>query len=97
MIRRPPRSTLFPYTPLFRSDRVEQGAEQHRPEEVADRERRDVPADLLDAEERPQGVAEREEERVVEERLADEEGEAQHGALRVEREDRLREIGRAHV
>src|SRR5260221_5273127 len=22
MIRRPPRSTLFPYTPLFRSDRV---------------------------------------------------------------------------
>src|SRR2546429_1734741 len=24
MIRRPPRSTLFPYTTLFRSDRVEQ-------------------------------------------------------------------------
>src|SRR3712207_6983952 len=22
MIRRPPRSTLFPYTPLFRSDRI---------------------------------------------------------------------------
>src|SRR3712207_9183497 len=25
MIRRPPRSTLFPYTTLFRSDRVAQG------------------------------------------------------------------------
>src|SRR3712207_8222551 len=26
MIRRPPRSTLFPYTTLFRSDGVEEGA-----------------------------------------------------------------------
>src|SRR3712207_6867883 len=26
MIRRPPRSTLFPYTTLFRSERVELGA-----------------------------------------------------------------------
>src|SRR5256885_16315552 len=26
MIRRPPRSTLFPYTTLFRSDDAEQGA-----------------------------------------------------------------------
>src|SRR5256885_11650458 len=26
MIRRPPRSTLFPYTTLFRSDQVESGA-----------------------------------------------------------------------
>src|SRR2546430_13543544 len=26
MIRRPPRSTLFPYTPLFRSDRTAFGA-----------------------------------------------------------------------
>src|SRR2546429_8743617 len=43
MIRRPPRSTLFPYTPLFRSDRgrvvqtldahpsTEHGLEQERP------------------------------------------------------------------
>src|SRR6266571_614093 len=30
MIRRPPRSTLFPYTTLFRSIR-RQGPEQHRP------------------------------------------------------------------
>src|SRR3712207_7841931 len=31
MIRRPPGSTLFPYTPLFRSDRVErQRAERAR-------------------------------------------------------------------
>src|SRR5256885_13103282 len=30
MIRRPPRSTLFPYTTLFRSHQVELGALQHR-------------------------------------------------------------------
>src|SRR3712207_7785205 len=28
MIRRPPRSTLFPYTTLFRSDRVAEGPTQ---------------------------------------------------------------------
>src|SRR2546426_9166084 len=32
MIRRPPRSTLFPYTTLFRSDRVHEHVDQ-RPEE----------------------------------------------------------------
>src|SRR5437588_7366505 len=32
MIRRPPRSTLFPYTTLFRSHRA------HRPRQVADAE-----------------------------------------------------------
>src|SRR3712207_7586393 len=31
MIRRPPRSTLFPSTPLFRSDRL-----QHHPEHAED-------------------------------------------------------------
>src|SRR3712207_8119305 len=36
MIRRPPRSTLFPYTTLFRSDRVH----------VDHRERQGAPADL---------------------------------------------------
>src|SRR5947209_14337438 len=30
MIRRPPRSTLFPYTTLFRSGLVEDGDGQHR-------------------------------------------------------------------
>src|SRR3712207_7160955 len=30
MIRRPPRSTLFPYTTLFRSARVPDRARQHR-------------------------------------------------------------------
>src|SRR5687768_18088540 len=39
MIRRPPRSTLFPYTTLFRSEQVEeQSFEQHlqiRPDQVA--------------------------------------------------------------
>src|SRR3712207_7864657 len=29
MIRRPPRSTLFPYTTLFRSARIEQVRRQH--------------------------------------------------------------------
>src|SRR2546427_6119002 len=32
MIRRPPRSTLFPYTTLFRSRRSESAAVEHRPE-----------------------------------------------------------------
>src|SRR2546430_6508995 len=37
MIRRPPRSTLFPYTTLFRSDRVQ----RHRPRlGVAERQQR---------------------------------------------------------
>src|SRR5689334_24110135 len=31
MIRRPPRSTLFPYTTLFRSDRVRREQEAKRP------------------------------------------------------------------
>src|SRR2546422_1857452 len=31
MIRRPPRSTLFPYTTLFRSPLVVSGARQRRP------------------------------------------------------------------
>src|SRR2546427_8832465 len=30
MIRRPPRSTLFPYTPLFRSRTVERHAEHYQ-------------------------------------------------------------------
>src|SRR2546430_8684568 len=40
MIRRPPRSTLFPYTTLFRSDRVlvlaERGIAAHRRRDFAD-------------------------------------------------------------
>src|SRR3712207_8206055 len=37
MIRRPPRSTLFPYTPLFRSrqPRLEVGVVAHQPELIA--------------------------------------------------------------
>src|SRR2546430_9662107 len=42
MIRRPPRSTLFPYTTLFRSDRDDhdprQQQGQHSPEEELDEE-----------------------------------------------------------
>src|SRR2546427_9432468 len=41
MIRRPPRSTLFPYTTLFRSHRLEDGRRRSR--------RRRVPARLLRA------------------------------------------------
>src|SRR3712207_6908337 len=35
MIRRPPRSTLFPYTTLFRSDRVNVGQSDDRPDIVS--------------------------------------------------------------
>src|SRR5690349_24184256 len=38
MIRRPPRSTLFPYTTLFRSRPRRQRAERHHHQRVADRE-----------------------------------------------------------
>src|SRR5260370_29102818 len=37
MIRRPPRSTLFPYTTLFRSHRAERVLEVAQPERVAGR------------------------------------------------------------
>src|SRR2546427_6689252 len=36
MIRRPPRSTLFPYTTLFRSPRVEVHVAPAEPERLAD-------------------------------------------------------------
>src|SRR5438270_4460964 len=39
MIRRPPRSTLFPYTTLFRSDRVAEAGEGLVPAEVDPEER----------------------------------------------------------
>src|SRR2546430_10463511 len=38
MIRRPPRSTLFPYTTLFRSVHVEPAAQAHLAEAVGDEE-----------------------------------------------------------
>src|SRR3712207_8378230 len=50
MIRRPPRSTLFPYTTLFRSRREEVAAridEVRRPVELADVPRR-LGADAVD-------------------------------------------------
>src|SRR2546429_4447231 len=37
MIRRPPRSTLFPYTTLFRSQRPHADAERHRESRALDR------------------------------------------------------------
>src|SRR5438034_3427154 len=41
MIRRPPRSTLFPYTTLFRSRADHQGLRPHRRLRPAPRRRRD--------------------------------------------------------
>ncbi len=57
------------------------------PMKLRGREDREVPAGLLDVEEGRQGVAVGEEEGVVEERLTDEEREAQGRAPRVEGED----------
>src|SRR5256885_6309810 len=48
MIRRPPRSTLFPYTTLFRSHEADAGAFQNRQHEMA-RERRAAPPHPLRA------------------------------------------------
>src|SRR3712207_7844260 len=39
MIRRPPRSTLFPYTTLFRSRETRPGDEDQRQQEVEDDDR----------------------------------------------------------
>jgi hypothetical protein len=61
--------------------------EKQSAEEVAGREDGDVPAGLFDIKERGQCVAVSEEERVVQERLPDEEGKAQHRTPRKERED----------
>src|SRR3989441_6987679 len=38
MIRRPPRSTLFPYTTLFRSLRIGREPQPHLPQQLAPRE-----------------------------------------------------------
>src|SRR3712207_7646156 len=55
MIRRPPRSTLFPYTTLFRSALVAEGGlhpDQHVPEPLAEHEDR-AAVGLLLARRRP--------------------------------------------
>ena len=64
--------------------------EQQRAEEVAGREHRVEEPDLVraDAEVGGQRQPERDRDRVVEERLADEEREAEHGALRIDLEHR---------
>src|SRR2546422_1884999 len=71
MIRRPPRSTLFPYTTLFRSQRGQgdrAGERQpERPLEPERQERRGVGADAEEG-----GVAERELPRVAEEERSEE-------------------------
>src|SRR3712207_8285295 len=47
MIRRPPRSTLFPYTTLFRSERGHRGAELVGGEHPAEDQRRPLPPEGL--------------------------------------------------
>src|SRR3712207_7342912 len=63
MIRRPPRSTLFPYTTLFRSDAVEiavvelaQRREEHRAEEDRAAQQDHAPADRTGGHELAQPV-----------------------------------------
>src|SRR3712207_7164488 len=58
MIRRPPRSTLFPYTTLFRSERE---AVPHPGRNLRQRGGEDDPPDALERAEavRPRGVEER--------------------------------------
>src|SRR3712207_9415452 len=50
MIRRPPRSTLFPYTTLFRSGRSVDLKRLMREVRIAQAERNDVVVDIRDAE-----------------------------------------------
>ena len=73
------------------AERVEETAEHERPEQVADGEHdevvRNVAARHLEV--RAEEVAEAEQDRVVEERLADEQTEPEHGPARVHRQDRL--------
>ena len=71
---------------LHPAHRVEQPAEQQRSQEVAGREDGDEAAGLLDPEERGQRVAVGEEEGVVQEGLAHEQGEAEDRPFRVDRE-----------
>src|SRR5256886_14512220 len=51
MIRRPPRSTLFPYTTLFRSQGPAERGERHRDARVEDR----PPAERVDQNAREHG------------------------------------------
>ena len=79
-----------------RPDGVEERAEHQRADEVADGEDREVVPGVPDApEERGQDVAVGEEDGVVEERLADEQREAQDGPPRVAREHRPRDLTEA--
>src|SRR3712207_7554369 len=50
MIRRPPRSTLFPYTPLFRSSLAQPPEALPDRVPVAERHRQSAPGDVVDAE-----------------------------------------------
>src|SRR5256885_12149829 len=66
MIRRPPRSTLFPYTTLFRSSPLLLRARlrlRHRPDD-RDRRRSDVPL-ILRVSQHPEGVTTEDGDRVV--------------------------------
>src|SRR3712207_8109323 len=64
MIRRPPRSTLFPYTTLFRSDVETAGARQG--DVVYRAAERPRPPDVMDRQDRADGVGQRSEEHTSE-------------------------------
>src|SRR3712207_8483398 len=58
MIRRPPRSTLFPYTTLFRSDQVQQREAQQGQQAQREVEREQHDADREHAEQRGEQAVE---------------------------------------
>src|SRR5574341_2430896 len=62
MIRRPPRSTLFPYTTLFRSDRTHRHAGGDAPEHARDDPRLDDGEDQADEHE-PRAARQRADDR----------------------------------
>jgi len=72
------------------SHRVEQPAEQQRPEEIAGRERQHVPSDLTggDPVEVGQYQGESKEDGIVEKRLRDHQGHADQRALAIDGEQR---------
>src|SRR3712207_9075304 len=83
MIRRPPRSTLFPYTTLFRSDRLRRQVRERLP--LVRRQRGHAPLAVA----APQGrlVAPGEDVRRVHERAAGERLERQAPQVRVRVDD----------
>src|SRR3712207_8471535 len=73
MIRRPPRSTLFPYTTLFRSPRRHGGRDGHHVRVLGRQRRQRLAEHLLVARQPARGLLERRARLLVEERRRSEE------------------------